>query len=223
MGWLATTRAILELLYFASSVAIAVFAFLGLKQIKLGLEQLKITKEIARTNAKRESVKFASDQARYFAEVCSPLGAKMWEEYRQKHFVYLNPPQRQPPFIVQQGEIVSQNFDLKALNEEFPKSETIVEFLNSLEAFAIPFAAGLADEDIGFSEGARPFCQGVLQTMPALFYLRQNQLGRYESAVKLYEIWSRRLTAEVAAPAMKALDELKKAGSQRIRPLDHNF
>ncbi|MFZ1010299.1 MAG: hypothetical protein WAN65_25905 [Candidatus Sulfotelmatobacter sp.] len=134
MGWLVTTRGILELLYFASGIAIAVFAFLGLRQVKLGLEQLQITKEIARTNAKRESVKFASDQCRYFAETAMPL-----------------------------------------------------------------------------------------MCMSAIFQIRKMNIARYESSMKLFVLWNNRLEAEAAAPAMKALGELKKAAEERIKPLDHNF
>jgi len=59
--------------------------------------------------------------------------------------------------------------------------------------------------------------------MPALFYLRHTNAGRYESAVKLYEMWSRRLAAEAAAPVMKAMGELKKAAEERIKPLGHDF
>jgi hypothetical protein len=205
MGWLATTRAILELLYFASGVAIAIFAFLGLRQVKLGLEQLRITKEIANTNAKREAVKLAAEQCRYFAEDCVRAMTEAHDEYHKKGFKFLtpHPAQGQPPFLLQNGEIISHSFDLKALNDEMLECGSVVLYLNSLEAFAIPFAAGLANEDIGFTETARPFCQGLQEAMPALFQLRQTNRGRYESAVKLYEMWSRRLAAEAAAPVMQ--------------------
>jgi len=221
MVWFATTRAILELLYFVSAIAIAIFAFLGLRQITIGIEQLKITKEIAKTNAKRESVKFASDQCRYLAEECLRLRTEFGTEYSKSGFKFLQ--QGQPPFVIQNGEITSHSFDLKALREELPHCNSAVLYLNSLEAFAIPFAAGLADEDIGFSEAARPFCQGAAEMMPVTFHLRQKNLGRYESSVKLYEMWSRRLVVEAAAPVMKAMGDLKKAAEERIKPLDHSF
>jgi len=226
MGWLATTRAILELSYFASGIVIAVFAFLGLRQIKLGLEQLKITKEIAKTNAKRESVKFASDQCRYFAEIALPLRFRMLQEYTRAKWTFLSDPK--PPdrllFVIQDGEIASNRFDLKALDEQFPNTgEIVVNYLNALEAFAIPFASGVADEEIGYRETARAFCQDMQRCMPVIFQMRNENLARYESSMRLFVLWNNRLAAEAAAPVMKAMGELKKAAEERIRPLDHNF
>jgi hypothetical protein len=226
MGWFATTRAILELLYFASGIAIAVFAFLGLRQIKLGLEQLKITKEIAKTNAKRESVKFASDQCRYFAETAMPLRMKMLEEFHRAGWTFLaltHPPDG-PAFVIQNGEILSLRFNIKALDEQYPKTGGFVtDYLNSLESFAIPFAYGVADEEIGFTETARAFRAEMQMCMPAIFQIRKMNIARYESSMKLFVLWNNRLEAEAAAPAMKALGELKKAAEERIKPLNHNF
>ncbi|MFZ0859893.1 MAG: hypothetical protein WAN18_04370, partial [Candidatus Sulfotelmatobacter sp.] len=56
-------------------------------------------------------------------------------------------------------------------------SKGAVTYLNALEAFAIPFAAGVADEDIGYRETARPFCQGALAYMPVIFQLRATNAG----------------------------------------------
>jgi hypothetical protein len=226
MGWFATTRALLELLYFASGIAIAIFAFFGLRQITLGLDQLKITKEIAKTNAKRESVKFAADQCRYFAETAMPLRAKMVEEYNRAGWTFLRvaTPLGQLPFTIQNGEVTSHNFDLKALDDQYPKTgETLVSYLNALESFAIPFAYGVADEEIGYKETARAFCHEIQTHMPAIFHMRKVNIARYESSMKLFVLWNNRLVAEATAPVMKAMGELSKAAEERIKPLDHNF
>jgi hypothetical protein len=223
MGWLATTRSILEILYFASGIAIAIFAFLGLKQIQLGLEQLRITKEIAKKNAKREGVKLAAEQCRYYAEECVRTRQKVIIDYNQKGFKFLSARPNQPPFVIQNGEITSHNFDLKALTEEMPKSESMIHYMNTLEAFAIPFAAGLADEDVGYGETARAFCRAVAEVMPVLFQLRRTEMGRFESTLKLYEMWRRRLDAEAALPVIEKMGEVVKKGGERIKPLDHDF
>jgi hypothetical protein len=112
MGWLKTAHDIFETLYFAAGIAIAVFACLGLKQIKLGLDQLKLTKEIAKTNARRESVKFAADQCRYFAETVMPSRLKMLEEYSRAGWTFLSTPRppNQLPFVLHGGEIANNNF-----------------------------------------------------------------------------------------------------------------
>jgi hypothetical protein len=226
MGWFAITRAILELLYFASSIAIAIFAFLGLRQIKLGLDQLKITKEIAKTNAKRESVKFASDQCRYFAETAMPLLKKLMDEYNRAGWTFLQvlTPPGQVPFTIQNGEITGQHFNAKALDEQYPKTgDFVVNYLNALESFAIPFAHGVADEEIGFKETARTFCKQIALHMPVIYQMRRTNSARYESSMTLFVLWNNRLAAEAAAPVMKAMGELKRAAEERIKPLDHNF
>jgi hypothetical protein len=226
MGWFAATRAILELLYFASGIAIAIFAFLGLRQIKLGLEQLKITKEIAKTNAKREAVKFASDQCRYFAETAMPLRTKLLDEYRRAHWSFLSviAPPDHLPFVIQNGEITNNKFDIKALDAQYPSTgDFVTNYLNSLEAFSIPFASGVADEEIGYKETARAFCKELQMCMPAIFHIRKLNVARYESSMKLFVLWNNRLAAEAAAPVRRAMDALTKAAEERIKPLDHNF
>jgi hypothetical protein len=59
--------------------------------------------------------------------------------------------------------------------------------------------------------------------MPVIFQMRNENLARYESSMRLFVLWNNRLAAEAAAPVMKAMGELKKAAEERIRPLDHNF
>jgi hypothetical protein len=99
----------------------------------------------------------------------------------------------------------------------------VTDYLNLLESFAIPFAEGVADEEIGFKETSRAFCQEIQMCMPAIFQMRKHNAARYESSMKLFVLWNNRLAAEVVAPVMKAMGDLEKASKERIKPLDHNF
>jgi hypothetical protein len=225
-----TIRAFLELLYFASGIAIAIAAFLGLRQLKIGLEQVAISKEVARTNAKRESVRYAADQCRYFAEEMVPALAKLGTEYQRLGLTFLNTlaPDNQGPrqFMVQKGEIVpARGYDLSLLDRDWPKiAGPVVTYLNACESFAIPFAEGVADEDIGYRETARAFCQGIQECLPAIFQLRRTNQARYESTIKLHTMWSGRLTAEAVAPVIGILgDIVRNAGRDRIPPIGPNF
>jgi hypothetical protein len=225
-----TVRAFLELLYFASGIAIAIAAFLGLRQLKVGLEQVAISKEVARTNARRESVRYAADQCRYFAEEVVPALTKLATEYQRLGLTFLNAlaPDNQGPrhFLIQKGEIVpARGYDLSLLDRDWPKiSVPLVTYLNTCESFAIPFAEGVADEDIGYRETARAFCNEIQECLPAIFQLRRMNQGRYESAIKLQAMWSGRLTAEAVAPVMGILGELvRSAGRDRIPPIGPNF
>lgn len=204
-------RNILELTYFASNVVIAVAVCWGLKQ-------LRITRQIANTNARREAVRIAVDQCKHYADDTVPAFTRLGEEI-QRLKLTLFPAK--PAFTVQGNEIIYQNFDTERWDADYPKiAVVLVKYLNSIEFFAIPFAHGLADEDIGFDEAAMSFCQGVQATMPAFFNMRRLNAARYESAIRLYDLWTKRLTAKALAPAMKSLAELTKAIQQsKIKPV----
>jgi hypothetical protein len=122
--------------------------------------------------------------------------------------------------VIKNGEITNHDFDTKLLDAEVPKIEMLlVNYLNSLEAFAIPFVAGVADDELGFKETAMAFCQAVKFLMPALFQLRRKGAARYESTIKLYDMWNRRFAAAAIAPVIKPLQELvKSVEKEKIKP-----
>ena len=90
---------------------------------------------------------------------------------------------------------------------------------NSIEAFAIPFVAKVADDDIGYQETALGFCQQVKQLMPAIFYMRRKNVARYESTVQLFDRWNKRLVASAMAPHMKSLEVFIRDAGQGIPPM----
>jgi hypothetical protein len=139
-------------------------------------------------------------------------------EYKRLGLTFLS---AQPQFTIQNGEIGYQTFNAALVDAEFPKIEQIlIEYLNSLEAFAIPFAAGVADDGLGFQETARAFCQGAQLVMPGIFQMRIKNIARFESTVKLFALWNNRLAAEAFAPLMKGMEEvIKAAGKGKIKPI----
>lgn len=220
--WFQIVRAILELLYFAAGVVIAVAAIWGLKQLKL-------TKEIFRTNTRRESLRFAAERCQYFAEQTVPAWTRMYAEYKRLNLTFLTKPS---DWKIEDGEIVKHNFDPRLLATEMAALDvSIVNFLNSVEAFAIPFVAGVADEDLGFQETAMAFCQVVRLTVPAFFHQRSVGAGRYESTIKLFALWNKRLVANALVPAKKHMDNLAKQMEEitkavekdRIKPIGTDF
>jgi len=203
-------RAVIELLYFAAGVVIAIAAVWG-------LQQLRLTRSIATTNARREGIKFAAERCQYFAEYAVPAGHTMVEGYKQAGLTFLSVPWN---WSLQNGEIVNHNFDTKLLNAEAQKIiYPLVNYLNIFEAFAIPFVARVADDDLGYQETAMSFCQTVKSLMPAFFHQRLTGV-RFESTIRLYDTWSKRLVASRVAPAMKPMEELlKSVEKERIKTL----
>jgi hypothetical protein len=211
--WFETLRAILELLYFVAGIVIAGAAIWGLQQIRL-------TKRIAIQNAKREGLKFAAERCQYFAEFTVPLQAALTAEHNKFGFSTMKSDWT---FQIVHGEIVATaDIDLARRASELAKLATqLTPYLNSMEAFAIPFAAGVADDELGFRETAYAFCEGFKQTAPMIFSLRRKEGPRYESSVRLYECWSIRLEAEKMKKQVKDLQaKIGAAPDTKIKPVD---
>lgn len=208
-NWFGYVRQILELLYYLSGVAIAVAAFWGLRQ-------LTITKRIARLNAMREAYKLAADECRHFAQEVVPLETSLVKQIKEKNLQSF----ANRHFVVEQGEIKKHNFDLTLLQKEIPGiSHELIAYLNAMEAFAIFFASGVAAEEIGYRETGTAFCNAVERYIPAIFLTRLVNI-RFESIIKLYEIWHGRQAAEKISTQMKALDAAAKLlPKETIRPI----
>jgi hypothetical protein len=226
-------RIILELLYFASGIAIAIAAFIGLRQVRAATEQVKVaseqlsfSREIANTNAKREAAKLAAEQCRYFAEQCVPAFKALLDAYNERKLAFLqsrlNP--NEPQFVIKEGEFVSVNCDAALAIKEFPQIETeMLLYVNGLEYFAMLFAAGVADEDIGYRETALAFCEGLNYSMAALYHLRSQNRGRFDSSIRLFEIWNRRTAARAVAPFMSSMQALiAQANNDKIKIIGEN-
>lgn len=208
-SWFGYVRQALEVLYYLSGIVIAIAAVRGLRQ-------LTITRQVARENAKREAYKLAGDECRHFAHEVVPLQFALEKLIREKNiqsFTNRN-------FVVEKGEIKTHNFDLGLFQKELPIfSESLATFLNELEAFAIFFASGVAAEEIGYRETSTAFCHAVERYMPAIFTMRLVNV-RYESTVKLYEIWHGRQLAENISSQMKKLeDAAKQLPKETIKPI----
>jgi hypothetical protein len=200
-------RGFLEILYFVSCVGIAAFAFLGLRQIGLATEQVRaaneqlrvaneelaLTKKIAETDAIRESVKLAADQCRYFAEKAVPVLRNLIAEYQKSGSTFLSVKRN---YNLANGELTCSGFDPSTIAKDMTHVPSAVDYLNALESFAIPFAASIADEDIGFKETVGAFCAGVFFCLPVLMFIKATQRITYPSVLALLERWLARVAKE---------------------------
>lgn len=220
-AWLQYARTALELLYFASGIVIAIIAVIALRQVKIASEQLKLTRDLANTNVKREAAKLAAEQCRYFAEDCVPALSAVVEKYHRQNLTFLQKRLKanEPQFGIKGGEFVSVNCDAALTAKEYPQVEMeMLKYLNGLEYFAMVFASGVADEDIGYRETALSYCEGINFCMVALYHLRSQNRGRFDSAIRLFELWNRRTTARAVAPFMSSMQALiDQASNDKIK------
>ena len=210
---LSRLRPIFETIYFLSSIGVVIGVWVAARQLRL-------TRKIADTGVKRESAKLAADQCRYLADTALPAFEKFCNKYNSARLTFLSKRRLagQPLIQVTDGEFKNANHDPDALNKEWDsiKSE-LIGYLNDIEYFAMPFAAGVADEKVAFPVAALPFVGAVNTGIIGLYQLRAMGAGKYESTLKLYGIWFLRLASAAAASAMPQMQELiAKAATNKI-------
>ena len=207
-AWPSILRQVLEDLYYVAGIAIAVVAWKG-------LEQLRVTRDIAKKNAQREALRFAAERCQYFADSVAPAQDRFATAYRNANCTFLTKP---GTFSVKGGELtVISGFNEALYNAESPRLRTdIPTYLNTLEAFAIPFIARMADDDLGYQETGISFSSMVTEVLPLLYKVRKtNYSGPYASTLRLYEHWSERRSAEEAGQNLMKAAEIAK---QRSKP-----
>jgi hypothetical protein len=220
--WFGYLRSILEVFYFLAGIVIAVFAGLGLKQISL-------TKKIATTSAKREAIRFAAERCEYYANTCVPASAELRAEHERLKLTFLNKRLQFSINTVKANNVESKspvftNFDRNFYATEFNKMVVvIVKHCNALEAFAIPFAARVADDELGYQETASAFCKMVEKIIGMIQILREGG-ARYESTLTLYERWKNRLIAEDLEGQVKQMQAMHRVATEKAKvPADQEF
>lgn len=168
--WLCV-KSVVEFVYFLAGIGVVIAAWKALEQIRLGSEQLKTTKDIAKSTALREAVKLASDQLKFFASTVIPAQNEAVAKYHAQQCTFLTAAavqpgaQPAPPFVITNGDFAQVNYNLARITPAIWESVRMefVVFANALENFAVPFAAGVADDTTGFQETA-PIFISVMQT-----------------------------------------------------------
>jgi len=192
-------RRLLECLYFFAGIVIAVLATVGLNQLRLTREGMSLTQRLAEKNEARESMVLAGEQCRYFAENLTTSYEELIQRInanrKQYSCIVLRSNLQKPPFVIKDGQITIEGFKVHEAIDPFNELQPI-EFLNLLEGFAIPFAAKVADDSIGYFETGIPFMQIMQELMPCIMIVRMNGMGRYLAAVSLYVRWQERYTEE---------------------------
>jgi hypothetical protein len=203
-------RATLEVGYYAAGITLAYLAYRGLAQIKL-------TKDLATTNAKREAFRLAIERCHFYADEVVPARAKIIALAKAAGISFAVPPS----FKVRDGEIV--DLDVRGRNtfdEALKLEQDLLAFLNKLEAFALAFTVGVADEAVGYRETALAFCQAVRETIAYVDLCRRNRTARYESTIQLFELWNNRMIAESLRKQKQRIDDdLQGIKQTKITPL----
>jgi hypothetical protein len=200
---------ILKWLYYTAGVAIAIIAGIGLRQ-------LTITKETARTNAKREAFKLAADQCNYYVNHIIPLQDALDHAITDKKLAFF-----QKSSVEIAGETVKLTSsatpdDLDGLKSIVAESTAAY---NAMEAFSVFFASGVADEHVGFSAVGTTFCTTTRKYLPHIVLYRGDE-KYFRNIFKLFFLWHSRIESQKLAKQRQQIDsELSKIQNKFIRPI----
>jgi hypothetical protein len=101
------------------------------------------------------------------------------------------------------------------------KEVSWVDALNELDAIAAAFVHGVADETIGFEIFGGSFCVNVEFSYDLICCSNPRYPDRsFISIIRLYQLWSQRLSKEQMENARAALDkQISRIADQRIKPI----
>jgi hypothetical protein len=199
---------ILQALYFLSCIGLFVVAIIGLKQ-------LKIAKDTAKMNAKRESLKLANSQIHHYLTKVVDLQNILDSEI-EKHNIKLY---KNAKAIIKGDTItVKLNSDKHELKKLESIAEPLVNTLNSMESFATFFTSKLADEKIAFKAVGKTYCGSVKTLMPDIAFHASR--GHHTNILDLFLIWNNRIEQQKLREEKSSIEEkLLQIDNKPIKPL----
>jgi hypothetical protein len=197
---------ILESLFFLSGIALAVIA-------GIGLQQLTIAKDIARTAAKRESLKLAADQCLHYVNHVIPDQDALHAAVQAKNIVFFTKSQvevKGDAVKVHSTATLDEIQALKAISKEF------LSVFNAMDAFATFFVSGLADEQIAFSTVGSSYCRTVRVYLASLIITPRY----FDNVLKLFFIWNDRIQSQRLQTERQQLEKkLAEVQNKFIKPI----
>ena len=186
-------RNLLEIGYFVSNIVIMFLLAVGLRQIQLAKTQLATTKEIFRTQSKRAAAEAAVVECRRFADTIIQDRLLLDKYCRENSITY---------FDVVKFKRTEKGFtiDATAVNKDdvgkLAKLQDVVNrIMNGLEAYALFFLSGVADERIAFHTNAKGYVE-LVEHVFKLFPVINIEDDDARPTKQLYMMWRERLEAK---------------------------
>ena len=233
-------RHTLELLYFLSGPVVTILAIAALRQLQLAKGALKAAEQqiilaseavgVARRDielrSKREAVQLAAERCEKFADRLIPryethlrtikaagVRVDQWS---------LADTEFQPSSLVDPDAATRW---LEKLHADREVMLAATAMLNDLEAFAVYFVSGAADEETAYPAIGALFCGIVEALAPHLIHLRRRAPGVFASgpfanSVGLYKLWhARSRQHDLEAQAQRINLELAMVQQPPLRPI----
>ncbi|MGR5250487.1 hypothetical protein ACPV4Z_18735 [Vibrio aestuarianus] len=220
-----------ELIYFFSGILVVVIAGFGLWQIKLAKDQLSLTvtqleltkqdihsnMKIFKTQCHRAAVESAVIECRRFSDeiVHHSLDLEKYcKENEISYFKDVTITHTKSGFKIDTSAIKSE--DVKKLQSA---EHIINKYLNGMEAFALFFLSGVADEKIAFHTNGKTFVDMAEEGFK-LFPICEVSEDEAKPIKALYFMWREKLEAQKMRIEKKKLEErLKEYNEKEIKPI----
>lgn len=210
-------RAWAELISLFCTPFLVLFAAYGLRQLKLTKDQLQTSKEIFRTQSRRAAIEAAVLECRKFSETVIQDSIQL-DEFLEKEGINFF---KEAEFKKTEDgvEVNLSNVNQDNLKKLSQASAQINKFLNGLEAHALFFLSGVADEEIAFRTNAKTFVK-LAEDAFKLFSILGVEKDDAKPIKQLYFRWSGRLQAkELRAEQMRISSKLAKFKEKPISPI----
>jgi len=220
-------KSLLENLYFLSAPILAFLGFVIFKQIKLAKKQLIIAQQQLsesqkqiKINSQRQAATLAAELVKGFIEEIVPLVDMINSKNEQIN--YKNPISPVKDFMNSELTKIDKNIIDSLTNKPEEIFHLELTLVNKLEAFAIYFANGIADEKIAFTSTGDLFCQCVetYYYYISILRARKGDLHAYEDIVALYKCWKDRINSYLAKMEKDELSEEIVKKMQKLQEFD---
>ncbi|EGQ8146827.1 hypothetical protein WOC09_23455 [Vibrio parahaemolyticus] len=203
----------LELAYYASGICLLLVAYLALGQVKIAQEQLNEQRKALSISSKRDALKLTSEQVVIYGKDIIPLINKFTTAVKKHEIEFFDKSE----IVVETDSIIIKPYkddeDYLKVKEVIPE---FVELMNAMEAFAVYFTSGVADESTAYNCLGSSYCNHLKKALPLAHIFDQNDKS-YSASMQLFKVWYSRLVAEELELEQKKLmakiDNLKE---QRI-------
>lgn len=173
-------RNLLEIIYFIVSPLLLIVTVIGLKQIKIAKDAIKI-------NSKRESLTLAAEQCKYYYQHIIPLQNNLDNQMQMAGIKNLGDAEVK---LDSDGKNISYKYKINKQLHDYKSKFLITEVtdvLNVMEGFCIFFTAKAADESIAFSSVGSTFISSVEEFLPIICLAQKSRY--YQNILMLYIKW----------------------------------
>lgn len=200
---------LLETIYYLSSPVLVVIA-------GIGLWQLKIAKDNARTNAQRQAITLAAERCEHYLQRIIPL-TDIYDEAIEKEGIKFF-QNAKTEIDGKKVKIIAERTEIDDEKLNGLTNESLAVY-NSLEAFATFFTSGAADEVFAFDSVGHSYVELVKDYLPDIILLNDN--GKYfNNMLELFFLWNGRAEAMELLRNKESIEaKLKRVNNKFISPL----